>query len=100
MTARYNRLVYDNHMLQHQCLHLESRISILESKIQVLESNIQPIIENPQKTPPSHSRKHRNKPTMFSINQYHPIVLPKFRENTSIPRDFDQYSSLTDNSDN
>jgi hypothetical protein len=110
MTSQYNRLLYDNYCLQYHCSQLTTHISVLESKIQTLESKIQTmestihsITENMSNNPPIYSRKSRNKPAIFSMNQYNPIVLPQTRpiahKNPPTAQEFEQYSSLTEDSD-
>ena len=106
MTSQYNRLLYDNYCLQYHCSQLTTRISVLEMKIQTMESNILSITENlsnNQQTP-TYSRKSRNKTATFSMNQYNPIVLPQPNMKTRIKtpiitQEFEQYSSLTEDSD-
>jgi hypothetical protein len=113
MTSQYNRLLYDNYCLQYHCSQLTTRISVLELKIQTLESKIQTIessihsitenMSNNQPTP-IYSRKSRNKPVTFSMNQYNPIILPQTNLKTHIKtpiitQEFEQYSSLTEDSD-
>jgi len=119
MTSQYNRLLYDNYCLQYHCSQLTNRISVLELKIQTLESKIQTletkiqtmestihsITENMSNNPqtPAYSRKSRNKTATFSMNQYNPIVLPQTRpiahKKLPIAQEFEQYSSLTEDSD-
>jgi peptidoglycan hydrolase CwlO-like protein len=117
MTSQYNRLLYDNYCLQYHCSQLTTRISVLEMKIQTLESKIQTleskiqtmestihsITENMSNNPPIYSRKSRNKPATFSMNQYNPIVLPQTRpiihKKPPITHEPEQYSSLTEDSD-
>jgi hypothetical protein len=119
MTSQYNRLLYDNYCLQYHCSQLTTRISVLElkiqtlemkiqtleSKIQTMESNIHAITENISNNTqtPTYSRKSRNKTATFSMNQYNPIVLPQTRpiahKKLPIAQEFEQYSSLTEDSD-
>ena len=111
MTSQYNRLLYDNYCLQYHCSQLTTRISVLEMKIQTLETKIQTmestihsITENMSNNPPIYSRKSRNKPATFSMNQYNPIVLPQTILKTHIKTPIithepEQYSSLTEDSD-
>ena len=107
MTSQYNRLLYDNYCLQYHCSQLTTHISVLEMKIQTLEmkiqtmeSNIHAITENISNNPPIYSRKSRNKPATFSMNQYNPIVLPQTHiKPPIITRETEQYSSLTEDSD-
>ena len=110
MTSQYNRLLYDNYCLQYHCSQLTTRISVLETKIQTLETKIQTmestihsITENMSNNPPIYSRKSRNKPATFSMNQYNPIVLPQTRpmahKNPPITHEPEQYSSLTEDSE-
>ena len=125
MTSQYNRLLYDNYCLQYHCSQLTNRISVLELKIQTLESKIQTmesniqtmesniqtmestihsITENMSNNPPIYSRKSRNKPATFSMNQYNPITLPQPNIKTRIKppiitHEPEQYSSLTEDSD-
>ena len=113
MTSQYNRLLYDNYCLQYHCSQLTTRISVLELKIQTLEMKIQTMesnilsitenLSNNQQTP-TYSRKSRNKTATFSMNQYNPIVLPQPNMKTRIKtpiitQEFEQYSSLTEDSD-
>ena len=112
MTSQYNRLLYDNYCLQYHCSQLTTRISVLEMKIQTLESKIQTMestihsitenISNNQQMP-AYSHKSRNKPATFSMNQYNPIVLQQKRQiahkNPPTAREFEEYSSLTEDSD-
>jgi hypothetical protein len=110
MTSQYNRLLYDNYCLQYHCSQLTTRISVLEMKIQTLETKIQTmestihsITENMSNNPPIYSRKSRNKPATFSMNQYDPIVLPQTRpiayKKPPITHEPEEYSSLTEDSD-
>jgi hypothetical protein len=104
MTSQYNRLLYDNYCLQYHCSQLTNRISVLESKIQTIESTIHSITDNLPNNPPIYSRKSRNKTATFSMNQYNPIVLPQTQLKTQIKtpiitQEFEQYSSLTEDSD-
>lgn len=107
MTPIYNRLIYNNYCLQTQCSQLsmqntmlESRIQTLESRIQTLESKIQTIEFSSNKSP-TYSRKSRNKLPTFSMNQFTPITLPRRQsKNSQIYKEIEQYSSLTEDSDN
>jgi len=103
MTSQYNRLLYDNYCLQYHCSQLTTRISVLEMKIQTMESTILSITDNLPNNPPIYSRKSRNKPATFSMNQFNPIVLPQTQLKTHIKtptaQEFEQYSSLTEDSD-
>jgi hypothetical protein len=103
MASQYNRLLYDNYCLQYHCSQLTTRISVLESKIQTMESTIHSITDNLPNNPPIYSRKSRNKPATFSMNQYNPIVLPQTRpiahKKTPTAQEFEEYSSLTEDSD-
>lgn len=105
MTSQYNRLLYDNYCLQYHCSQLTNRISVLESKIQTMESTIHSITENISNNQqmPAYSHKSRNKPATFSMNQYNPIVLQQKRpiayKKPPTAQEFEQYSSLTEDSD-
>jgi len=107
MTPIYNRLIYNNYCLQTQCSQLsmqntmlESRIQTLESRIQTLESKIQTIEFSSNKSP-TYSRKSHNKIPTFSMNQFTPITLPRRQsKNSQIYKEIEQYSSLTEDSDN
>lgn len=95
MAARYNRILYDNYCLQSQCSQMAMRISVLESRIQLLETKL-----DSHSLPPSYSRKSRDKSAIFSMNQFTPIILQRPSQKTPISVEHDQYSSLTDSSDN
>ena len=96
----YNRLIYNNYCLQTQCSQLSMQNTMLESRIQTLESRIQPIEITTNKSP-TYSRKSRNKIPTFSMNQFNPITLPRRQSrNSQIYKEIEQYSSLTEDSDN
>jgi hypothetical protein len=77
----------------------------MESNIQTMESTIHSITENLSNNPqtPAYSRKSRNKPATFSMNQYNPIVLQQTRQiahkKPPITHEHEEYSSLTEDSD-